>query len=96
MMASAYSAFASGGYYTKPYSVTKIEFRETGEVIEPKHTKNRVMKDSTAYLINNILAGGRGGAYAPGTQIAAKTGTSNFTDAAIKQLKLSSNDKNNC
>ena len=91
MMAAAYSAFGSGGYYTKPYSVTKIEYRDTGEVIEPKHTKNRVMKDSTAYLINNILAGGRGGAFAPGSQIAAKTGTSNFTADVIKKLNLSSN-----
>ena len=93
MMASAYSAFASGGYYTEPYSVTKIEFRETGEVIEYKPTKTRVMKDSTAYIMNNILesavnAGFNGGARVYGSHVAAKTGTSNFPDNVMKQNKL--------
>ena len=92
-MASAYSAFASGGYYTSPYSVTKIEYRETGEVIEYKPTKTRVMKDSTAYLMNNVLesavnAGFNGGAKVSGSHVAAKTGTSNFSDAIIKKYNL--------
>jgi len=99
MMASAYSAFASGGYYTKAYSVTKIEFRETGEILEPKHSKNRVMKDSTAYIMNNILesatnSGFNGGAKVNGSHVAAKTGTSNFTSNAIKQLNLPSSAAN--
>ena len=54
-MAAAYSAFASMGYYTEPYSVTKIEYRSTGEVKEFKHEKTKVMSDSTAYLMNNVL-----------------------------------------
>lgn len=93
MMAAAYSAFASGGYYTEPYSVTKIEFRDTGEVIEYKSTKTRVMKDSTAYIMNNILesavnAGFNGGARVYGSHVAAKTGTSNFPDNVMKQYNL--------
>ncbi|MBQ2873168.1 MAG: penicillin-binding protein [Bacilli bacterium] len=92
-MAAAYSGFASGGYYTNPYSVTKIEFRETGETIEYKPTKERVMKDSTAYLMNNILesavnAGFNGGARVYGSHVAAKTGTSNYPDSVMKQYKL--------
>ena len=99
MMAAAYSAFASGGYYTKPYAVTKIEFRETGETIEYKSTKTRVMKDSTAYLMNNILesavnVGFNGGAYVSGSHVAAKTGTSNFPDNIMKQHKLPSHAVN--
>ena len=99
MMASAYSAFASGGYYTKPYSVTKIEFRETGETIEYKHTKTRVMKDSTAYLMNNILEsatnyGFNGGANVYGSHVAVKTGTTNFTDNVMKQHNLPSHAVN--
>ena len=88
-MAGAYSAFASGGYYTKPYSVTKIVYRETGEEKEYKHTKERVMKDSTAYIINNVLEsavsglGFPGGAAVPGSHVAAKTGTSNFDEATM-------------
>ena len=99
MMASAYSAFASGGYYTKPYSVTKIEFRETGETIEYKATKTRVMKDSTAYLMNNVLesavtSGFNGGANVSGSHVAAKTGTSNYPDAVMKEHKLPSHAVN--
>ena len=93
MMASAYSAFASGGYYTKPYAVTKIEFRETEEVIEYKHARTKVMEDYTAYLMNNVLesavtSGFNGGAKVSGSHVAAKTGTSNFPDSVMKQYKL--------
>ena len=95
-MAAAYAGFASGGYYTSPYSVTKIEFRESGEVKEYKPTKTRVMKDSTAYIMNNILesavsAGFHGGtrdAYNSGSHVAAKTGTSNYDEATIKKYNL--------
>jgi len=92
-MAAAYASFANSGYYTKPYCVTKIEFRTTGEVEEYKNTKKRVMKDSTAYIMNNILesavtAGFSGGAYVTGGHVAAKTGTSNFDDATMKKYKL--------
>ena len=92
-MAAAYSGFASGGYYVKPYSVTKIEFRETGEVIEYKPTKERVMSESTAYLMNNILesavnSGFNGGARVYGSHVAAKTGTSNYPDSVMKTYKL--------
>lgn len=95
MMASAYSAFASGGYYTEAYSVTKIELRETGEIIEPKHQKKQVMKPSTAYLMNNILEsatnyGFNGGAQVYGSHVAVKTGTTNFTDNVMQQNKLPS------
>ena len=94
-MASAYSGFASGGYYTSPYSVTKIEYRTTGEVIECKPTKERVMKESTAYLINNILesavqVGFQGGAKVSGSHVAAKTGTTNYPDSIIKKHNLPS------
>lgn len=99
MMAAAYSGFASGGYYTEPYSVTKIEYRETGEVVEYKPTKTRVMKDSTAYLMNNILesaveVGFNGGAKVYGSHVAAKTGTTNFPDSVMKKNNLPSNAVN--
>jgi len=92
-MAAAYSGFASGGYYVEPYSVTKIEFRETGEIVEYKPTKERVMSESTAYLMNNILEsavnyGFHGGAKVYGSHVAAKTGTSNYPDSVMKAHKL--------
>lgn len=92
-MAAAYSGFASGGYYTEPYSVTKIEYRETGETIEYKPAKERVMKDSTAYLMNNILesaveVGFNGGARVYGSHVAAKTGTTNYPDNIMTKYNL--------
>jgi len=92
-MAAAYAAFSNGGYYTEPYCVTKIEYRTTGEIEEFKHSKKRVMKDSTAYIMNNILesavnAGFSGGANVSGSHVAAKTGTSNFDDATMKKYGL--------
>ena len=92
-MATAYACFANGGYYIKPHTVTKIVYRETGDEKEFKYTKERVMKDSTAYIMNNILesavqSGFRGGAYVPGSHVAAKTGTSNYPDETMKKYNL--------
>lgn len=93
-MAVAYSGFASGGYFTESHAVNKIEYRETGEVEEFKYTRERVMKDSTAYIINNILetavsgGGFAGGASVPGSHVAAKTGTTNFDEATMKAKGL--------
>lgn len=94
-MAAAYSAFASGGYYTEPYTVTKVIYRDTGEEKEYKHQKERVMKDSTAYIMNNILesavtSGFNGGANVRGSHVAAKTGTTNFSDATKRANGLPS------
>lgn len=94
-MASAYSGFASGGYYTEPYAVTKIEYRNTDEVWEYKPKRARVMSDSTAYLMNNVLesavtGGFNGGALVWGSHVAAKTGTSNFSNETLKKYGLPS------
>ena len=94
-MAAAYAAFANGGYYAEPYSVTKIEYRSDGEVVEFKSEKERAMSDSTAYLMNNVLQyavehGFNGGARVPGSTVAAKTGTSNLDDDTIERLGLPS------
>ena len=98
-MASAYAGFASGGYYTAPYSVTKLEYRESGDVKEYKPTKTRVMKDSTAYIMNNILesaveVGFEGGAKVSGSHVAAKTGTSNYDNNTIQKYNLPGNAVN--
>ena len=92
-MASAFAAFANGGYYIEPSTVIKIEYRDTGEVIEFNNDKERVMSDSTAYLMNNVLQyaveyGFNGGARVYGSTVAAKTGTSNLDDETIERLGL--------
>ena len=88
-MAGAYAAFGNGGYYNEPYSVRKVVYRDTGEVIEHESTRNQVMSDSTAFMITDCLRsavteGISSGANISGVNVAAKTGTTNF-DAATKE-----------
>ena len=92
-MAAAYSAFANGGYYTKPYSYTKIEYMADKKEVENKPEKNQVMKDSTAYMIADMLVDT--GQYAlgrwaniNGKVYAAKTGTSNYDEKTKKAFSL--------
>ncbi len=92
-LAVAYSAFANGGYHIDPYCVTKIEYRSTGKIEEFKYQKERVMADSTSYLVNNVLkyavdSGFNGGARVPGSVVAAKTGTSNIDGDTAKRLSI--------
>lgn len=87
-MAAAYAAFANEGMYTKPYSYTKIVYRNTGEVEEQKISKTKAMSAETAYMMTSLLQDsakyGLGNQYNIGGAIyGAKTGTSNF-DAATK------------
>ncbi len=82
-MAGAYAAFANGGYYTKPYTINKIEYIDTGKTISLKNKKTKVMSDSTAYMITDALlyaVESYGNIYGTvsGVRLAAKTGTSNF------------------
>ena len=80
-MSAAYAAFGRNGYYIEPYSYTKIEIIETGEIIEHKYEKVKVMSEETAYMITDMLVSaakdGVGGVSVSGTTIAAKSGTSN-------------------
>jgi len=88
-MSAAYSAFANGGYYNEPYSVTKFVYRDTGEEVEHQAVRRQVMSDYTAYMITDVLLDATSsGVKVPGVNIAAKTGTTNFDDktAAIKNL----------
>ena len=92
-IATAYACYSNGGYYIEPHTVTKIIYRDTDEEKEFKYTKERVMKDSTAYIMNNILesavtSGFNGGANVSGSHVAAKTGTSNYDDATMKAKGL--------
>lgn len=83
-MAAAYSAFVNDGVYTKPRTyvkVTKIDTDGNETVILENEPETHVaMKESTAYLMNEMLksvvSGGTGGsANFSGMTIAGKTGT---------------------
>ncbi|MGX7351313.1 PBP1A family penicillin-binding protein [Enterococcus canis] len=81
-LAGAYSAFANGGTYHKPYYVKKIVFQDdTEQSFESKG--ERAMTDVTAYMITDILKGvitsGTGNnAAIDGLIQAGKTGTSDY------------------
>lgn len=93
-LSAAYAAFARGGYYIEPYSFTKIKFIDTGDEEEYKPKKEKVMSDSTAYIINNILTSAHvnynvGGSFTiGGTDVAAKTGTSTYDGNAVKNAGI--------
>ena len=97
-MAGAYQVFSNGGYYYEPYSVNKIVFREDNKTIEYSSPKVKVLSDSTAYMITDVLKdvlelnwssrqakNGLGRDY-----IAAKTGTTNVDSDTIKKRSLPS------
>ncbi|MCM1053821.1 MAG: transglycosylase domain-containing protein [Ruminococcus sp.] len=91
-MSAAYAAFGRGGIYIEPYSFTKIVYLENDEVYNHPIERTRAMSEQTAYLITDMLmTAGRshvGGNFdISGTDIAAKTGTTNFDSAALKQYK---------
>ena len=98
-VAGAYSAFANGGYYIEPHTVTKIEFDETGKVEEYEPEKTKVMSATTAYMITDMLvdtAENALGRYSNinGATYAAKTGTSNYDEETQKTLGLPDNAVN--
>lgn len=92
-MASAYAAFANGGYYIAPLTVNKVVYRDNGDVTTFESDKVQVMSDSTAYMMTDVLisavqSGLSSGARINGVNVAAKTGTSSFDDATKKAKGL--------
>ena len=89
-LAGAYAAFGNGGYYTKPYSVSKIEYIDSGKTVNLKNAKTRVMSDATAYMITDVLlyaveSYGNIGGTVSGVRLAAKTGTTNYSDETLSE-----------
>ncbi|MBU1084867.1 PBP1A family penicillin-binding protein [Patescibacteria group bacterium] len=84
-MASAYSAFANGGYKVEPISILKVEDNK-GKILEEykKSSLPRVLSEEQAFLISNILSdnssrlitfGANSFLNIPGHTVAVKTGT---------------------
>lgn len=98
-LSAAYASLASGGYYTKPYTFTKIVYRENGKTYEPDTKRNKVLSEETAYMLNSILYdaavwGVNTNTTSNGAKFAAKTGTSNFTEEIIKKYNFPNNSVN--
>lgn len=93
-LAAAYAAFANGGYYRKPYSFTKIVYRESGDVYDHKVKAVQAMSDATAFMVNNILEDtsiyNLGSNTINGVKFASKTGTTNYPKSIQKKYRLSS------
>lgn len=83
-LTGAYSTIANGGLYNKPKFYTTIYDHDGNVLLENKDEPTRVLKETTAYLLTDMMVDvvtGRGG-YATGTaanfsgmSIAGKTGT---------------------
>jgi len=86
-MSAAYAAFSNGGYYNKPYSVSKVVFRQTGKTEEHKSEKKQVMSDATAFMISSVL---QDVALTGGTpkNVACKTGTTNYDSTIMDKYNL--------
>lgn len=98
-MAAAYAAFANGGYYIEPYCVKSITYRSTGETKQFESKKVRAIKESTAYLMTNVLEyaahyGFSGGTGSYRGTVAAKTGTSNYSESTLRKYGLPSSAVN--
>ncbi|MGG3942826.1 PBP1A family penicillin-binding protein, partial [Peribacillus psychrosaccharolyticus] len=84
-LAGAYSAFGNNGIYNKPHTVTKIVLRDK-TAIKQKVESKAVMKESTAFIISDMLKSVINESYGtgirakvPGLPMAGKTGSTNFT-----------------
>lgn len=82
-LAGAYAAFGNEGIHTEPYAINKIVYRDGKTEKNYKPESKAVMKDSTAYIITDVLRDvltkGTGKAAAvSGLDVAGKSGTSNF------------------
>ncbi|WP_040228417.1 PBP1A family penicillin-binding protein [Bhargavaea cecembensis] len=95
-MAGAYAAFGNGGMYTEPFSVEKVILRDgkTERTLKPKPVS--AMKDSTAYMITDVLRDvvknpqGTGYKYVKsgGLDVAGKTGTTNYDSKTIEKIGI--------
>lgn len=54
-MASAYGVFANNGVRVTPHAIEKVLDSQGKNVLTPKVTKERTLKETTAYLINSML-----------------------------------------
>lgn len=91
-MAAAYAAFANGGYYSSPYTFTKIEYSD-GTTYDNIQPRNKVMSEQTAYMVTSMLIDTA--QYALGwwaninnQQYGAKTGTTNFDRKQLEEKGL--------
>ena len=95
-LASAFAAIANGGTYNNAHSIQKV-ITHDGDTIEYDHTSHKAMKDSTAYMLAEMLKGtfkAYGSAYGhgvSGVNMGAKTGTGTYGAEIYSQYNLPDN-----
>ncbi len=92
-LSAAYGAYGRGGYYIKPYSYTKIIYRDSGDEYIKNIKKEKVCSPTTAKYINDILIyainqGALGSIDHASTEVAGKTGTSTVGGDAIRKYRM--------
>jgi penicillin-binding protein 1A len=85
-MAAAYGVYANNGIKVTKHSIVKVQDAKGNTIITPTITKNCVMKETTAYIINDLLrsvvTNGTGYSAQIGNwAIAGKTGTTSLDPA---------------
>lgn len=96
-MAQGFSVLANGGKYTPSHYVVEVKDKE-GKVVYTEPEGKQVMKDSTAYVVTDMLKTTVekpfGTVYNKvrtfGNEVALKSGTTNYSSAEKKQLGITS------
>lgn len=90
-LAGAMGAMINGGSYNTPHTVKRIEFLETGEVIDPIYNPTQVISPEAAYLSSQLMYNAVYGPYFNYMQILksdypiyGKTGTSDYGSDALQ------------
>lgn len=92
-LAAAYATFANMGVYNEPYYVSKIVYQDGSEDVTETESR-RAMKDSTAYMmtdmLKDVITGGTAfNAAVDGLIHAGKTGTANYTEDDLLKMGAS-------
>lgn len=90
---ASFAAFANGGSYTEPYTVTKVVMQD-GQEIDLTPETHRAMEDYTAYMVTDMLKDVidyYGSTLTiPGLPHAGKTGTTNYTAEQHQEYNIPS------
>ncbi len=94
-MAGAYAAFGNSGVHTEPYAIKKIVYRDGKTEKNYRPESKPVMKDSTAYMVTDVLRdvltkGTATRAAISGLDVAGKSGTSNYSADQMERWNLPS------
>ena len=95
-MAGAYAAFANGGYFIEPFTITRI-IAPDGTIIYSEEEPERVMSAATAYMLTSTMrtvitegTATRIHHQLPNQWLAGKTGTTNFSDEVFRRFNMPS------